>query len=222
MKKMTKKTRKLNKMVFIMALAMMLAGCGKSADVEPIVEDVAGTAVAEELEDSDAEEETEVSYYTGGSHYIDPEEASRTASEEANAESEAEPSRETDAPATGTAESEVKEETATPEPVVVQPTSEPIVQTPEPTSEPVVDYYSTFPECAKSDGDWYPPIHAYIIVDVAEIRDEPNADSPVQGTLPYGAGLGTIGRSGDYIQVSYGAKPAWIAVSALSYEDPLK
>lgn len=211
-------------MVFIMALAMMLAGCGKSADVEPIVEDVVGTAVAEELEDS--EEESEVSYYTGGTHYIDPEEASRTALEEANDESEEEQSKVEDETATEAEETKVEGEVkATPEPepepeTVVQPTAEPepVVPTPEPT----VDYYATFPEIALSDGEWYPPLHAYAIVDVIEIRDEPSADSPVQGTLPYGTGFGTFARSGDYIQISYGAKPAWVAVSDISYEDPLK
>lgn len=220
--------RKFNKMIVVIMMVLMLAGCGKSADVEPIIEEVVGTVIAEEMEEVD--EESEVSYYTGGSHYIDPEEASRAVAENANAESGAELSKEADGTTTETMEDkgeEVKvtpepesvvQPTAEPDPVVVQPTPEPVV----PTPEPVVDHYATFPECAKSDGEWYPPLHAYVIVDVIEIRDAPSADSPLQATLPYGTGFGTIGRSGDYIRISYGAKPAWVAVSDISYEDPLK
>ena len=211
-----------------MAVIMSLVGCGKAtAGADPDIEDVAGTAVAEGMEDASAET-SEPSAYTGYGHYINPEEAGKTA-EEKETEGQGSASVEgAEASASATTEPATREDsrqesvsgtTATPESAPAVATPEPTVQ---PTPEPVAQPVSVLPECAQSDGEWYPPVPVFIILDNAEVLDEPSAESSVQGHLDFGTSIGSVGRSGNYIRVNYGAKPAWMDISVISTVDPLK
>lgn len=250
----------------IMALILSLVGCGKgTTDVEPANEEINGSAVGEGQEDTMGEE-SETSDYMGYNHYVDPEEASKSAEENdasyytgynhyinpeeasnAVAEKETETARDAFGEAEGevitstTADSEEEREvkaeeqipdaTATPEPtpavstpepvsepVVVQPTPEPVQPTPEPVTQPT----SVLPDCLLADGEFYPPVSLFIIVDRIDVMNGPDANSGSQGYLTYGANIGCVGRSGEYIRVNYGASPAWVKASAMSSVDPLQ
>lgn len=193
--------------------------------------------------------ENEASNYTGYNHYINPEEADKaTAEKETETEGDALGEAEGEVIASTTAESgeerEVKAEEqisdapATPEPtpvvstpepvsepVVVQPTPEPVQPTPEPvqpTPEPVTQPTSVLPDCLLADGEFYPPVSLFIIVDRVDVMNGPDANSGSQGYLTYGANIGCVGRSGEYIRVNYGASPAWVEASAMSSVDPLQ
>lgn len=242
----------------VMALILSLVGCGKGiTDVEPAIEEIYGSAVGERQEDTmeekseasdyagynhyvDPEEasksavENDASYYTGYNHYINSEEASKAAAEkEAGTEGDASGENESEVITSTTAESEeerevkVEEPTATPEPtpavstpepVVVQPTPEPVQPTPEPVTQPT----SVLPDCLLADGEFYPPVSLFIIVDRVDVMNGPDANSGSQGYLTYGANIGCVGRSGEYIRVNYGASPAWVKASAMSSVDPLE
>lgn len=250
----------------VMALILSLAGCGKgTTDVDTAIEDVNGTVGVEGLEDASEEKseasdymgynhyvdpeeasksavENDASYYTGYNHYINPEEADKaTVEKETETEGDAFDEAEGEVIASTTAESqeerEVKAEeqisdaTVTPEPtpavstpepvsepVVVQPTPEPVQPNPEPVTQPT----SVLPDCLLTDGEFYPPVSLFIIVDRIDVMNGPDANSGSQGYLTYGANIGCVGRSGEYIRVNYGASPAWVKASAMSSVDPLQ
>lgn len=186
--------------------------------------------------------ENEASNYTGYNHYINPEEADKAVAEkETETEGDAFGEAEGEVIASTTAEAEEEREvkveeqisnaTATPEPtpaistpepvsepVVAQPTPEPVQPTPEPVTQPT----SVLPDCLLTDGEFYPPVSLFIIVDRIDVMNGPDANSGSQGYLTYGANIGCVGRSGDYIRVNYGAYPAWVEASAMSSVDPLQ
>lgn len=232
----------------VMALILSLAGCGKgTTDVESAIDEINGSAVGEGLEDTTEEEaeasdymsynhyvdpteasksavENEASNYTGYNHYINPEEADKaTAEKETETEGDAFDEAEGEVIASTTAESEEEREreakaeeqisdaTATPEPT-------PAISTPEPVTQPT----SVLPDCLLTDGEFYPPVSLFIIVDRIDVMNGPDANSGSQGYLTYGANIGCVGRSGDYIRVNYGAYPAWVEASAMSSVDPLQ
>lgn len=204
-------------------LTMPLSGCGKDTEedsvstetvTEPTVENTESTVETATVQmpeeknqdredmDMEIEDKSEHSYDSEFKHQFD---SSKT--DDIFSEKESESKEITD-----TAEieqTETSETTTTPDSVATQ---EPVIEsTPE----------SVLPDCALSDGEWYPPVHMYVIKEGAELHAEPSAESELQWTCDtVGMGFGTTARSGDYIRVNWSAKPSWIHKDYLSIVKP--
>lgn len=222
----------------VITFALAMAGCGKNTDTEIInpIEKTVETVVAEEM--NDIEENLEIPHYTGYNHYTDPDTANAVLTEETEQNIVSDDNKEeTDESEIDESEAEKEvnieeqeskvEIPATPEPVVPTPepiaesVPEPVVVQPAPVPQPVQPT-SILPDCLLSDGEFYPPVSLFIIVDKVDVMNGPDANSGSQGYLTYGANIGCVGRSGDYIRVNYGASPAWVNASVMSSVDPLE
>ncbi len=213
--------KKILTLIFVaVLLTMPLSGCGKNTEedtpsseitTEATIENTDNTAETatvqmpeedyQDREDIEIEDKSEHSYNSEYKHQIDSSELDNIFSEK-----ELEPESTDTA---DTEQTESSETTTTPDSVATQ---EPVIEsTPE----------SVLPDCALSDGEWYPPVHMYVIKEGAELHTEPSAESELQWTCDtVGMGFGTTARSGDYIRVNWSAKPSWIHKDYLSIVKP--
>ena len=220
------KHRKLATILAFLFLSFSLSACGKDQPVETSAEAEIEAEESEVEEEEEKEEETsETSYYTGYSHYIDPEEAAKSAEDEAETEEEEEGEAADqvdlaeDAVSVTQEETKVVEqaETVTNTPETVTPSSS------ETASAPAQETYTdTIPETITMDPNFV-RCSMYVVYDT-QVKDAPYAASGNQGLITRGSNIGVMERCIEtgYYRVNYGAKAAYLPPDALSMEDPFK
>lgn len=196
------------------AMIVMLAGCGKDVDVES-AETAVDTVETMEMEEEETEdEEPKASYYTGYNHYIDPEEAGKTAESETEIKEEdqdaADTASEAETAASGTTENKKEETKAASQTQDSTPASE-AVPTPEPVPEVAAEPAPSIPDKSQLN-EWMPPKNMLFVSD-ANIVDE---NGNVLGSLSAGCDIGVTGECPGFYQVNYGAVRSFVVKSALA------